>query len=87
MKPTIQRIIEIPLDELQTDKARKIDVTIHNCCVICGKTIKDNNNNYKMVQLLTNGNIVSSDQDFENSQGFFKVGSECVKKLIINFAF
>lgn len=83
---TIQRIIEIPISELQTEKAKNTDITINNCCVICAKKINENSK-YKMVQLLNNGNIVSSDQDFENSQGFFPVGSECLKKLVINFAF
>jgi hypothetical protein len=82
----IQRIIEIPLNELQTDKAKNIDITINNCCVICAKKLKDNTK-VKYVQLLTNGNIVSTNQNIENSQGFFPVGSECLKKLVINFAF
>lgn len=83
---SIQRIIEIPLIELQTEKAQNMDITISNCCCICGKKIKDGALS-KQVQLLTNGNIVSTDQDIENSQGFFPVGSECLKKLVIQFSF
>lgn len=83
---TIECIVEVPLFELQTEKAKNMDITISNCCVICGKKIKDGSNS-KMVQLLTNGNIISSDQYVDNSQGFFPVGSECTKKLIINFTF
>ena len=83
---SIQRIIEIPLSEIQTEKARKMDITTSNCCCVCGKLIKPTSN-YKMVQLLINGNIISTEEDVEDSQGFFPVGSECTKKLVINFAF
>ncbi len=82
---TIQRIIEIPLQEVQAEKAKAMDVTLGVCCIICGKRVKSRNTKY--VQLLTNGNIVSTDQDIEGSQGFFPVGPECEKKLIIKFAF
>lgn len=83
---TIQRIIEIPLAELQTEKAKNMDITLTNCCVICGKPIKQGVK-FKSVQLLTNGNIVSTDQDLSDSQGFFPVGLECAKKIIITFSF
>lgn len=83
---TIQRIIEIPLQEIQTEKAKNMDISITNCCCICGNKIKEGAKS-KQVQLLTNGNIISTDQDVENSQGFFSVGSECVKKLVIQFSF
>jgi hypothetical protein len=83
---TIQRIIEIPLFEIQTKKARNMDISISSCCCICGNKIKDASKS-KMVQLLTNGNIVSTDQDLEGSQGFFNVGSECLKRLVIKFTF
>jgi len=84
---TIELIIETSLFELQTEKARNMDITTGNYCVICGKKIKEGSNS-KMVHLLENGNIVSWEgNDISNSQGFFPVGSECVKKLVINFAF
>lgn len=64
-----------------------MDISLDNYCVICGRKIKEGSKS-KMVHLLTNGNIVSYDgSDVTNSQGFFPVGSECVKKLQINFAF
>lgn len=63
-----------------------MDITISNCCCVCGNPIKEGVNP-KMVQLLTNGNIISSIENFEDSQGFFPVGPECAKKLIVNFAF
>jgi hypothetical protein len=41
-----------------------------------------------MVHLLTSGNIVSySGDDIEDSQGFFPIGNDCAKKLVIQFAF
>ncbi len=83
---TIQRIIEIPIEELQTDfaKANWGDFKDNQCC-LCGKKV---GNNPKLVHYLTNGNIVSwSGNDIANSQGFFPVGNECAKKLIIQFAF
>jgi hypothetical protein len=83
---TIEKIVEIPLFDLQNEKARQMDITLTNCCCICGKTIKDDSRT-KSIQLLNNGNIVSSDQSFDNSQGFFPIGSECVKKLVIKFSF
>ena len=84
---TIQRLIEIPLSEIQTEKAKKMDITLTHCCCICGKPIKKDAK-YKNVHLLTNGNIISwSGSDIENSQGFFPVGIDCAKKLVIQFSF
>ena len=84
---TIQRIIEIPLKEVQTGNARNMDITLNNCCCICGKPIKEGKET-KMVHLLTNGNIISWDgDDIEGDQGFFPVGKECEKRLVIQFAF
>ena len=82
----IELIIEYPLDQLQTEKAKNMDISTSSCCCICGKPIKEGQTS-KMVQLLENGNIVSSDQDFANSQGFFPVGADCAKKLVVKFAF
>jgi len=84
---TIQRIIEVPLSELQTEKGRQLSNEGNHRCLICGKEIKPTAK-FKKVHLLTNGNIVSySGDDIENSQGFFPIGMECAKKLIIQFAF
>ena len=86
MKNTIQRYIEIPIEELQTEDAKNNwgEYTPNQCC-LCGKKI----GKYpKFVHYLNNGNIVSYiGEDIEESQGFFPVGSECAKKLVINFAF
>jgi len=86
VQTTIQRIIEIPIEDLQTKDARTNWGNYgQNQCCLCGKKV---GKNPKMVHLLTNGNIVSyAGDDIEGSQGFFPVGSECAKKLIIEFAF
>lgn len=87
---SIQRIIEIDLEEIrvkeyQNNIDRLGDGT--NTCFICGKRIKKMEN-AKYVHYLTNGNIVSyGGDDIENSQGFFPVGSDCAKRLVIQFAF
>lgn len=84
---SIQRIIEIPLGDIQTEKGQEMSSRGVNPCLLCGKEIKAGSK-HKYVHLLTNGNIVSWDgDDIENSQGFFPVGNECAKKLIIQFAF
>lgn len=84
---TIQRIIEIPLDELQTEAGYKKTNRGNNPCLICGREIKKDAK-FKQVHLLTNGNIVSyAGHDIEGSQGLFPIGLNCAKKLIIQFAF
>jgi hypothetical protein len=83
---SIQRIIEVPIEELQTEHARSNwgDFQENQCC-LCGKKV---GKNPRHVHYLTNGNIVSyGGDDIENSQGMFAVGSECAKKLVIDFAF
>jgi len=87
---TIQRIIEIPLEDVRSSK---YDANIENfgddenTCLICGMRIKDLNKS-KFVHLLTNGNIVSyGSDDIEGSQGFFPIGNDCAKKLTISFTF
>lgn len=86
---TIQRIIEIPLEEVRSEQYEdniKRYGDHDNSCFICGKRITSGKE--RMVHLLTNGNIVSyGSEDIENSQGFFPVGSDCAKKLTINFTF
>ena len=86
MPNTIQRIIEIPIYELQSKDAQEnLGQYQDNQCCLCGKKV---GKNPKMVHYLTNGNIVSySGDDIQESQGFFPVGNECAKKLVIQFAF
>lgn len=82
---SIQAVVEVSLYDLQTDKARKMDITVTGGCAICGKPIKDETN-AKYIHLLTNGNITSyMSDDIDNSQGCFPVGPECAKKLIVDF--
>ncbi|MCX6217569.1 hypothetical protein [Spirosoma sp.] len=53
-------------------------------CLLCGQPVK--NATYS-VHLLTDGNLVSSDQEFDNSQGFHVIGNNCRHKLPNNFVF
>lgn len=87
---TIQRIIEIPLEEVRSEKYES-NIEVYgdheNTCFICGKRIK-NADNAKQVHYLNNGNLVSySGDDIEGSQGFFPIGNDCAKKLVVQFAF
>jgi hypothetical protein len=87
---SLQRIIEIPLQDIQSVNYEKNIEQFgddSNSCICCGKRIK-NYPNCKFIHLLTNGNIVSySGDDIEDSQGFFPIGNDCAKKLVIKFTF
>lgn len=76
-------IFEIPLADVQ-DWDITPDWGADKLCCCCGRPIKQEKH---MVHMLTSGNLVSSDQDFDNSQGFFPIGSECLKRLPNNFIF
>lgn len=87
---SIQRIIEIPMDEVRSPK---YDENLErygesdNSCFICGKRIK-NMEKAAWVHYTTKHTIVSyGGDDIDCSQGFFPVGTDCKKKLQINFAF
>lgn len=87
---TIQRYITVPLHEV---RANNYETNIKkygdhiDTCFICGKRIK-NFQKAKTVHYLTTGEIVSySGDDVVESQGFFPVGNDCAKKLIIQFSF
>tara|TARA_R110000772_G_scaffold145504_1_gene255472 strand:- start:21211 stop:21471 length:261 start_codon:yes stop_codon:yes gene_type:complete len=75
-----QWLFEIPLSDIQEDSFEEGKHEIE--CICCGKNIK--NQNYS-VHLLTNGNLVSSEENFDNSQGFFPIGNSCKNKLPNNF--
>ena len=86
---TINRIIEIELSEVQSPE---YDNNIErygdhsDTCLICGK--RTLNKNPKYVHYTKNGTIISyAGDDLVESQGFFPVGKECAKKLVINFTF
>lgn len=74
-------VFQIPVDDVKTISGDALD---ENGCFLCGKAIKQPRYS---VHLLTNGTLVSSDQPFDNSQGFFLIGNECRKKLPNNFVF
>lgn len=75
-------IFEIPLRDVQDEKVSNVTEE----CICCGRKIKSLK---YFVHLLTNGNLVSSDQEFASNedQGFFNIGSECIKRLPNNFYF
>ena len=87
---SIQRIIEIPWDEVKSPNyeenlERYGDGS--DSCFMCGKKIK-NMDKARYVHYTTDGNIISyGGDDIENSQGLFPVGIDCAKKLVINFTF
>ena len=86
MKNDINRwVFEIPLDDVQVDNHQDKE-TGDNPCICCGKDV---NQPKFMVHLLTNGNLVSTDQEFneKEDQGFFPIGSDCKNKLPNNFTF
>ena len=62
---SIQRIIEIPLDEVQTDKAKDTDISLNFCCCICAKPLRKAGD-YKLVHITNRNTIVSTDQDIDN---------------------
>lgn len=84
-------VVEIDLQSVRSEKYEDNTERLgdhENTCFICGKRIKDiNDPKTKWVHYLTSGNIISTDEDVENSQGFFPVGSDCAKKLILSFTF
>lgn len=85
MKYDINRwIFEIPSTDIISVNYPEQESS--NCCFCCGKKIKGES---YYVHLLTNGNIVSTDQEFspEDDQGFFPIGNECKNKVPNNFIF
>ena len=84
MKNDINRwCFEIPLSDIESKEMKK---GAANPCICCGREI---NKERFFVHLLTNGNLVSTDQPFHHSedQGFFPIGGTCKNKLPNNFYF
>ena len=84
MKHNINRwVFEIPLEDIAEDEFMD---THENSCICCNKQIKKPK---YWVHLLTNGNLVSTDQPFQEDedQGFFPIGTSCKNKLPNNFYF
>lgn len=73
---------EIPLEDIQDEGYEEKGGD--NPCICCGKNIQKPN---YYVHLLTSGNIVSSEEDFEDSQGFFPIGNKCKNRIPNNFYF
>lgn len=85
MKHDINRwIFEIPLEDIQVNEYD--ETANNNPCICCNKEVK---NQKYFVHLLTNGNLVSTDQPFNSNedQGFFPIGNTCKNKLPNNFYF
>lgn len=79
--------VKIPLWDIQTIRGRVTDFTTAHVCAVCGKPLIVGKE-YKQIHLLTTGEIVSYDgDDVAESQGFFPVGPECEKRLVLKFAF
>lgn len=73
------KIVEIPITELQNEKAKNDWGNFNeNQCCLCGRKVGENPT---FVHYLTNGNVTNIQEDVENSQGCFPVGSECAKKV------
>ena len=75
-------IFKIPLDNIIDENYKESKG--ENPCICCGKNVK--NPRYH-VHLLEDGNLVSTREDFINSQGFFPIGNTCKNKLPNNFYF
>jgi len=74
-------VFKIDLEDVQDEN---VNWDRNGGCILCGKEIKKEK---FCVHLLDSLELVSSDQDFEDSQGFFPVGSCCKGKLPNNFIF
>lgn len=88
MQNTIQQVIQVPLEDVRSKDydSNEEKCGKHEPCFICGRPLKEGQQR-KWVQYLTSGHIVSTDQELDNSQGFFPVGNDCAKKLVITFTF
>jgi hypothetical protein len=82
MKNLSKWVFEIPLSDIMEDSYD--EGKGENPCICCGKDIKSPRH---YVHLLTNGNIVSSEEEFDNSQGLFPIGNSCKSKIPNNFYF
>lgn len=76
-----QWLFEIPVEDIREDSYEEKG---ENPCICCGKELKAPK---YYVHLLNSGNLISSDQDFDESQGFFPIGNSCKNKLPNNFYF
>jgi hypothetical protein len=82
MKDNIDKwVFEIDLDDIRDEDYHDKEAS-ETPCICCGKNIK---NPRYMVHLLTSGMLVSSQDNFENSQGMFAIGASCKNKLPNNF--
>jgi hypothetical protein len=84
-QPDLHRwIFHIPLSDVQNPDTQEYLGEGH-ACLLCGKKIKNEVKHW--VHMTTNLELVSSAEEFDNSQGFFAVGNECKNRLPNNFIF
>lgn len=78
-------VTEIPIENFQNTLAKSDWGSFNtNQCSLCGKKV---GKSPMLIHYLTNGNITSkTENEVDNSQGYFEVGSECAKKLPPGFA-
>ena len=79
-----QWVFKIPLADIQEETYN--ETGNDNPCICCGKEVK---NEKYYVHLLTNGNLVSTNEEFADGedQGTFPIGTACKNKLPNNFYF
>ena len=87
-KPDIHRWVHlIPLSDLTSPNYDQNEKRVRGedwPCIICGKPVRQKT---IAVHMLTSGDLVSSEQDFDNSQGFYYIGPDCAKLLPNSFTF
>lgn len=74
-------IFQIPLEDVQNEVFD--DSKGDKVCLLCGKELKGQNIYY--VHLTNECNLISSPEEFDNSQGAFPIGANCRKRLPNNF--
>jgi hypothetical protein len=77
---------EIPLEDVITPPVDGSHTGLGDHCLLCGRKLSEKKAPH-YVHLTTDGNLVSSPEPIDTSQGFFPVGPECVRRIPNNFSF
>lgn len=77
------KIVEIDLYDVRNEDRYRDNIDRYgdtsDTCFICGKLLKEG---YDLVHYTEYGNLTNSEDDnYPNSQGWFPVGSDCIKKV------
>lgn len=70
----------VSLEEVRTSSyERNIDRLGEwsDTCICCGQRTAQK----LFIQMTTDGNLVDASEELENTQGFFPIGAECLKKF------